>query len=103
MDNMIIDNITQDRDARAIVAGITYGMGDVGFMYAYGDFKGKADSSGQKEHIIEQNIGIEYTPTEEFILALIVTKDDDKEDTGSAVYFNNGDFINYRVVAAYNF
>ena len=103
MDNMIIDNITADREARAIVAGITYSFGDFGFLYAYGDFDGDADSTGQKEHIVEQNIAIEYNPTENLTFGVICVINDDKENTSSAAYFNNGDFENYRLVAAYSF
>jgi len=109
MDNMIIDNITADRDAKSFVAGITYSMGDFSFLYAYGDFDGDEDSTGQKEHVVEQNIGIEYTPTENLTLGAIYTINDDKENTGSPSYGfagttgTAGDFENYRLIAAYSF
>lgn len=99
MDSMILDTITNDRSAEAAVVGITYQYHDVGFMYAYGNFKGDADSLGAKEHIIEQNIGFEYTPSEEVTLAAIYVKNRDKESSGS----NGGDFENIRVFLSYNF
>ena len=103
MDNMVLDNITQDRDAQAIVAGLTYRFNDFGFLYAYADFSGDADSSGQKEHIIEQNIGIEYTPTDKLTFAALCTINDDKENTGNGAYYTDGDFKNYRLIVAYSF
>lgn len=99
MDSMIIDAITTDRDAQAIVTGVTYKIGDFGFMYAYGDFNAQADSLGAKEHIVEQNLGFEYTPNENLTIAAIYVKDNDKEDSGS----NGGDWENLRAMVAYNF
>ncbi len=103
MDNMIIDNITADRDASSIVAGINYSIGEFNFLYAYGDFDGDKDSTGQKEHIVEQNIGTSYHATENLTFGLLCVINNDKEDTGSGAYFNNGDFENYRAVVAYSF
>ncbi|MDD3477013.1 MAG: hypothetical protein PHI38_09100 [Sulfurimonas sp.] len=99
MDSMIIDAITLDRDAKAIVAGITYRIGDFGFLYAYGDFDGEADSLGVKEHIVEQNLGFEYTPNENLTIAAIYVKNDDKENTQS----NGGDWENIRALISYSF
>ena len=99
MDSMILDAITLDRDAEAIVGGISYGVDDFSLFYAYGDFNGQADSAGLKEHIIEQNIGLEYSREENFTLAAIYTQDDDKENSGA----NDGDWNNVRVLATYNF
>ena len=99
MDSMIIDSITQDRDAQAIVAGMTYSIGKVGFLYAYGDFDGDKDSQAIDEHIVEQNIGIMYNHTQNLTIAAICTINDDKKDTQS----NGGDFTNYRAVLAYKF
>jgi len=112
MDNMIIDNITLDREVEAIVAGVTYAYDNFGFLYAYGDFNGKEDSSGQKEHVVEQNIGMEYAVSEALVLAAICVINDNKEDTGSNAYFVDeisggsaayGDFVNYRIWLTYNF
>jgi len=103
MDNMILDNITLDRDASAVVAGITYGLGDFSFLYAYGDFDGDADSLGEKEHIIEQNIGTEYAATENLVFSAIIVIDDDKEESGSGAYYDDGDFTNYRLAVNYHF
>jgi len=98
MDNMIVDVIAVDRDVDAIVAGLSYTYEDVNFLYAYGDFQGAKDSAGQKEHIVEQNIGFSYEH-EEFTFGAIFTQQIDKEETG----VNGGDFNNGRVLVAYNF
>lgn len=79
MDSMILDTITMDRDAQAVVAGITYRYNDFWFMYAQGVFDGKANSFGVKERIIEQNIGFEYTPDERVTFAALYVKNDDKK------------------------
>jgi len=103
MDNMIIDNITFDREVEAVVAGLSYSYQNFGFLYAYGDFDGEANSLGENEHVIEQNIGIEYRFSEDLTLAGICVINDNKEDTGSNAYFDDGDFVNYRVWLTYNF
>ncbi|MCW9067841.1 MAG: OprD family outer membrane porin, partial [Sulfurimonas sp.] len=61
MDIMILDEITADRDSRAIVAGLSYEIGDLTLTYAYGDFDGDADSIGDKANVVEQDIGFEYS------------------------------------------
>ncbi|MCK9473441.1 hypothetical protein [Sulfurimonas sp.] len=99
MDSMIIDAITTDRDAQAVVAGFTYKHNDFGFMYAYGDFDANADSLGAKEHIVEQNIGFEYTPNENLTIAAIYVKNEDKENSES----NGGDWENIRALISYSF
>lgn len=103
MDNMILDNITSDRDSSAVVAGLTYGFGDFSLLYAYGDFDGDANSLGEKEHIVEQNIGVEYATTENLVFSAIIVIDDDKEDSGSGAYYDDGDFTNYRLTVNYHF
>ncbi len=99
MDAMILDEITHDRDAQAVVAGFVYEWSGFGFLYAYGDFSGEEDASSQKAHIVEQNIGAQYTPNEEFTLGVIYVIDQNKED-GSSSDFNNK---NLRVLLSYNF
>ncbi len=102
MDSMILDAMTLDRSADAWVGGISYGVGDFNILYAYGDFKGDADSSGAKEHIVEQDFGVEYSRDDDFTLAAIYTINDDKYDN-SANGINGGDWGNVRIFGAYNF
>lgn len=100
MDTMILDEITEDReDAHAVVAGFVYEVSDFNLLYAYGDFKGDADSTGAKEHITEQNIGVEYAPNDELTVGAIYVIDDNKEDATSTDF--NGK--NFRVLVSYNF
>ncbi len=103
MDNMILDNITLDRKADAMLGGVTYSFGDVALFYAYADFAGGADSLGQKEHVVEQDLFIDYAPSENLIVSAIVVISDDKEETGSPAYYDDGDFVNYRLAVAYAF
>jgi len=98
MDSMILDVIAVDRDADAVVTGISYELGDFNFLYAYGDFNGDADSSGVSEHIVEQNLGVAYEHNQ-VTLGAIYTKNSDKKNTNS----NDGDWDNLRVLIAYNF
>ena len=102
MDSMIIDAITRDRSADAYVGGISYSLGDINFLYAYGDFKGDADSLGIQEHIVEQDIGVEYSKDDDFTLAAIYTINDDKYNN-TQTGINGGDWGNLRIFAAYNF
>lgn len=99
MDTMILDEITEDRDAKSFVASLSYSIADVNFLYAYGDFKGEANTSGTTAHITEQNFGVEYTPNEDLTLAAILVKDKNKDDATSTDFNND----NFRILASYNF
>lgn len=100
MDTMILDEITSDRDSRAIVGGISYEMDDLTLSYAYGDFEGKADSFGNKVHIVEQNIGLEYSVIEDkFTLSAIYAIENDRE---SSVKTEN-DWNRLQLMASYSF
>lgn len=100
MDTMILDEITNDRDARAVVGGISYEMDDLTLSYAYGDFKGKADSLGDKAHITEQNIAAEYSViADKFTLSAIYTIEKDKESSLK----NENDWNRFGVMASYTF
>ena len=99
MDTMIIDEITADRDAKAIVAGLSYAISDFNLLYAYGDFDGDADSGGVKTHIVEQNIGVDYAPDDNFTVGAILVIDDNKEDSTSTDFNDK----NFRVLVSYNF
>lgn len=96
LDTMIIDEIAKDRDALAYVAGISYKYKNFDFLYAYGDFSGDADSNGIKAHIVEQNIGIGYTPSEEFAVGMIYAIEQDKEDS-------NNNWNRLQIALNYNF
>jgi len=96
MDTMIIDEITLDREALSYVVGLVYSYDDVEFLYAYGDFDGEANSSGIKEHIVEQNIGIGYNFNEEFVVGAIYVDQDDKIDSSNS-------WNRFQVALNYNF
>lgn len=78
MDTMLLDAIANDREASALVLGLEYNMDALKFIYAYGDFDGKADSTGNSVHIVEQNLGIEYNYNDRFTLASLYVKEEDK-------------------------
>ena len=99
MDTMIINDITKDREANALVAGISYSFNDFGFLYAYGDFDGSADSLNVKEHIVEQDIGFEYNFNDKFLVSAIYVLSEDKE---SSIKTSN-DWDRFQVMLNYNF
>jgi hypothetical protein len=99
MDTMIIDEIAQDRDADVWVGGISYTMGDLSMLYAYGDFLGGKDSVGKKAHITEQDIGFAYNVNEEFIMSGIYVIEEDKENSSKTDY----DWNRMQVMVTYNF
>ncbi len=86
MDNMILDNITEDRDAQTIVSGISYELGATTLLYAYGDFQGDANSAGVKAHIAEQNIAAKYSFSDDLSVNAIYIIDDNKDDTTSRCF-----------------
>ena len=99
MDTMIIDEIADDREAQAFVLGVDYTINNWQFLYAYGNFDGKANSSGSKAHIVEQNIGFQYTLNEEFVFAAIYVIEEDKESVAKTTY----DWDRAQVMAKYSF
>ena len=101
MDTMILDEIAKDRDTSAIVGGVVYNMGDLSFLYAYGDFVGDADGSPEKvkAHIVEQNMGFEYNVNEEFVVVAIYVLEEDKESSVS----NDNDWNRLQVMVKYDF
>ena len=99
MDTMILDEITEDRDAQAMVIALSYEVGDVALSYAYGTFNGDADTTGEKADIVEQDIVVEYIPQDNLTLAFTYILDENKD------YSNSEDFNanNLRVSASYDF
>jgi hypothetical protein len=99
MDTMIIDEITQDRDASAMVGGLSYGIGNFNMLYAYGDFTGDKNSAGEKAHIVEQDIGFEYNVNDEFVVAAIYVIEEDKESSDKT----ENDWNRAQIMVNYNF
>ena len=96
MDKTLLTDISVDRDARAIVASLSYKYGNFGCLYAYGDFSGDENSAGVKEHIVEQDLGASYNLKDAFAVGLIYSLYDDTEDASKD--WNRG-----QVVLNYNF
>lgn len=99
MDTMILNEITHDRDAQATVASLSYQFLDCNFLYAYGEFKGGADSFGVKEHITTHNIVVQYTTKRGLTFSSVYIYHKNKEDSMSTFYNDS----NFRVFASYNF
>ena len=58
-----------------------------------------ADTLGQKEHIVEQNIGLEYTLNDRLFLSAIFVYEEDKENIAKT----QNDFDRMQLMIAYNF
>ena len=100
MDVMILDEITEDRDAEAALGSIAYEIDGLTFGYAYGDFKGDANSAVQKAHIVEQNAAIEYSIEEERLsMRLIYVEHKDKENSIKT----DDDWNRMELALSYNF
>ncbi len=99
MDTMIIDEIAIDRDASAVVAGLSYAIGDFNLLYAYGDFSGDADSNGVKAHIVEQDMGFEYNLNDEFVVSAIYVMQEDRENSAKT----DNDWNRVQIMLNYNF
>lgn len=100
MDTMILDEIISDRDAEAVVGSIGYEIDDLMLTYAYGDFDGDADSLGNKAHIVEQNIGAEYSIVKDKLLVrAIYAVQNDKESIAKSDY----DWSRFELMVSYNF
>lgn len=94
MDTMILDEITYNSDAEAMVGSIGYEIDNLMLIYAYGDFK--SDDS----HIVEQNIGIEYSVIEDRCsLRAIYAEQEDKEN----LLKTQNDWNRFELMASYSF
>ncbi|MDD5371831.1 MAG: hypothetical protein PHO62_00210 [Sulfurimonas sp.] len=100
MDTMILDKIVSDRDAKAMVGGISYEIDGLTLSYAYGNFKGEADSLGQKAYIVEQDIGVKYCIIEDkFSVSAVYAVQADRENSAKT----DNDWSRLQVMAAYSF
>ncbi|MBW6489405.1 OprD family outer membrane porin [Sulfurimonas sp.] len=100
MDTMILDEITYDRDAEALVGTISYEIDKLKLSYAYGNFKGEADSFGDRAHIVEQNIGAEYIIIEDKLLfRAIYVEQEDRESLAKT----DNDWNRLEFMVAYSF
>ena len=99
MDSVTLDVITQDRSAYAAVGILSYHYKRMKFLYAYGLFKGSANSQGVEAKIVEQNFGVKYEYNKALTVAAIYALDRDRENPASLDY--NDD--NLRLFLAYNF
>ena len=99
MDTMNIDSILEDRDAEAFVGGLVYTIEDWEFLYAYGAFKGKENSAGVLTHIVEQNVGFQYSFKDEFVLAAIYVNESDNH----SIVKTTDDWDRLQVMIKYDF
>ncbi len=100
MDTMILNEITSDRDAEALVGTIAYEVDKLTLTYSYGNFNGDADGVGNKAHIVEQNIGLEYNIIEDkFAVSAVYAVQEDRE---SSVKTDN-DWSRFQLMAVYSF
>lgn len=100
MDTMILDEMTYDRDAEAIVGIISYDIDKLTLSYAYGNFDGDADGLGEKARIVEQNIGAEYSVIEDkLLLRAIYAEQEDRENLSKTDY----DWSRLEFMVAYSF
>jgi hypothetical protein len=99
MDTLILDEIANDREASSVVGSVSYEIGGVNLLYAYGDFSGSANSLGNKEHIVEQDVSLEYNMTKKLLIACIYSMQEDKENLIKTEH----DWDHARVVINYNF
>jgi hypothetical protein len=100
MDTMILDEITYDRDAEATAGSISYEIDKLTLSYAYGDFAGDADSLGNRVHIVEQNIGAEYSVIEDkLLLRAIYAEQEDRESLAKT----DSDWSRLEFMVAYSF
>lgn len=100
MDTMILNEITYDRDAEAVVGSMSYEIDDLRLTYAYGDFSGDADGLGDRAHVVEQNIGAEYSVIEDKLLVrAIYAVQEDRESVAKT----DNDWSRLEFMVAYSF
>ena len=98
MDTMILNELTNNRSASSLVAGASYEINRLNLTYAYGDFQGDADSVGVQEHIVEQDIIVEYN-YKAFTSAFTYAISQDRQNLVKTAY----DWERTQLLFAYNF
>jgi len=99
MDTLILDDIANDRQASSLVGSISYEIGGINLLYAYGDFAGSANSLGNKAHITEQDVSLEYNMNDGFLVSFVYALQEDKENLIKTEH----DWDHARVMINYNF
>ncbi len=99
MDTLILDDIADDRNAKSFVGSIGYEIKNFNFLYAYGDFKGDANSFGTKAHIVEQDVSLEYNVNDDFLLSCVYAMQEDKQNSAKTDH----DWNRFQLMANYNF
>jgi hypothetical protein len=99
MDTMTLDLLTKNREADAYVSGISYDFNHYSVLYAYGDFKAKANAQEQAAEVVEQDISFEYHVNESFLLAAVYVNSADKASIQKSEY----DFNRLQIMMNYNF
>ena len=98
MDSMILDVITRDRAAQSYVTNILYRYKKVALLGAVGRFDGTHDSLGQKEQIVEYNVGCTYD-YKDVRLGIIYINEDNQEHTQT----NDGSWQSVRASLVFDF
>jgi predicted porin len=99
MDSMILDVISEDREAQSWASGLSYSKNNFDFLYAYAQFKGSANSENIKEFITEHNVVLTYTYQKHITLGLIYANLHNKKNTLT----NDGTWDNFRILLSYEF
>ena len=87
-------------DGSAMMLGLGYTIADFEIFGLYGDYKADAISGGDKAHVSELNLGVEYSYNEgEVEVAFIYAKGEDKESAQKTEFDND----RIQIVANYNF
>ena len=73
----ILDQVTQDREANALMLGLSYTLGKLDVSYSYASFTGEENSSNVKAELIEHDLVLEYSVSDHLLLhgALSVSED----------------------------
>jgi hypothetical protein len=98
MDIMIIDDITDSANAKAITASVLYDFKGFNLLYAYGRFDTIANNNTEKIDIVEQNIGLEYNLDENIAFSAVCVIRKNEKSTVDGENFNN-----YRLMTSYSF
>jgi hypothetical protein len=86
-------------DGSSVVASLGYEILGANVFAAYGDFKADAVGAGEKAHVSEIDLGVEYTYNEEVALSLYYVIGEDKESNTKTEFDN--DYI--QLTLNYNF
>ena len=95
----VMDQVTNDREVNAIALGAGYTLNKLDVSYMYASYNGAENTLGNKAHLIEHDIVVEYSLSDDFLIHAALSISGDMESSMKTA----DDFNRFHIAASYNF